>query len=818
MSLRGDKGEARGRPYLPFTGRPDAAGVRVGPKRLGALFAALAWRREPRPTSLREATLPMKGREGARRSRSRRVALAAIASTFIAATALAITANSRAQLAAPKPTLIVTDRNSAFITQVSFAEDRNSADYGYWPLERAPDRVVRATLALEDKRFADHIGVDPQSVARALWKNARGKGQRSGASTIAMQIARMQNPAPRNLLNKTVEAATAVALTARHGREALLAHYLRLVPYGNGSHGIAHAARFYFDKPVEDLSWAEIALLSAVPQSPTRMNLLKPDGMNRAIRRGQRALEELARQGVITPLEFVDAKKQLARMHTPRTLRRPDALHIALLYERLAREGKIAPATQYDPRVRATLDLSLQTQATKLARKYLAPWRDAGAEQAAVIIVERGSREILARVGSTDYADKHAGAFDFTRVQRSPGSTLKPFLFALALERGAIRPTDIMADLPEGASGVNNADGMFLGPLLPRQALANSRNVPATNLLKQTGLETNFRFLHDLGLHNVEAPAENFGLSMAIGSLPTNLENLVRAYATLAEDGKLADLVYAKDQPQRDARRLLSVDSARLVTAFLSDPVARLPSFSRYGPTEYNYPVALKTGTSQGYRDAWIVAFSEKVIVGVWVGRGDAGPMKNVSGATAPARIAHGILDAIHRTKPGDITGGRFPPPPGRVAVDICATSGKVSTGACGQTLTEWVRPSEMPALAEAIETPAPILRGWAREEGYRIAEPAAANGEVKLIVSTPENNSRIWTNPEQPASLNRLTLKARVEPRVEQIVWYVDGEPFAITDPDKPVYWPMKPGAHRIQARLPLQSGASKAVHVTIE
>ena len=762
--------------------------------------------------------LPFIGREGARRAQIRRVAIALTGAASVGLAVLSALALSRARLVAPKPTLIVTDRHGAFITQVSFAGDRNSADYGYWPLERAPDRVVRATLALEDKRFAEHFGVDPHAIARAAWKNARGRAQRSGASTIAMQIARMQNPAPRNLINKTIEAATAIALTARYGREALLAHYLRLTPYGNGSHGISHAARFYFDKPVADLSWAEIALLSAVPQSPTRMNLLRPEGMNRAIRRGQRALEELSRQGVVTPLEFVDAKKQLSRMHTPRALRRPDALHVALLYERLAREGRIAPASIFDPRVRATLDLALQTQTTKIARKYLAPWRDAGAEQAAVIVVERGSREILARLGSTDYADKHAGAFDFTRVRRSPGSTLKPFIFALALERGIIKPTDIMADLPEGASGVNNADGTFLGPLLPRQALANSRNVPATNLLKQTGLETNFRFLHDLGLHAVEAPAENFGLSMAIGSLPTTLENLVRAYATLTEDGKLADLVYAKDQPQCEPRRLLSVDSARLVTAFLSDPVARLPSFARYGPTEYNYPVALKTGTSQGYRDAWIVAFSEKVIVGVWVGRGDAGPMKGVSGATAPARIAHGILDAIHRVKPGDITAGRFPPPPGRVPVDICAMSGKVSTGTCGQTLTEWVRPSEMPPRAESVETPSPILRGWAREEGYRVAEPASASGDVRLIVSTPENNSRIWTNPEQPAALNRLALKARVEPRVEQIVWYVDGEPFAITDPDRPVYWPMRPGTHRIQARLPLQTGASKAVYVTVE
>ena len=741
------------------------------------------------------------------------VAFCAVATVSLSAIAI-----SRATLVAPKSTVVVYDRHDAFITQVSFAGDTGRReDFGYWPLERAPDRVVRATLALEDRRFGEHPGVDPAAVFRALWKNAHAKARRSGASTIAMQIARMQNPAPRTVLNKAIEGATAIALTLRYGREALLAHYLRLTPYGNASHGIAHAARFYFDKPVADLSWAEIALLSAVPQSPTRMNLLKPDGLNRAIRRGQRALEELARQGVINAIELADARKQLAAIHAPNALRRPDALHAALFYERMVRESRIQPASPYDPRVHATIDLALQSRAKTLARRLLGPWRDAGAQQAAVLIVERGTRNVLARVGSVDYADK-AGAYDFTRVQRSPGSTLKPFIYGLALERGVIRPTDILADLPEGASGVNNADGTFLGPLLPRQALANSRNVPATNLLKQVGLETSFRFLHDLGLHNVEAPAENFGLSMAIGSLPTRLESLVRAYSALAEDGRLGDLVFSREQPKRDDIRVMSQDSARLITSFLSDPLARLPSFPRYGPTEYPYAVALKTGTSQGYRDAWIVAYSQKVVIGVWVGRGDSGTMRNVSGATAPARIAHAILNEIHGIKAGDIEDGHFPAPPGRTAVEICATTGRLSAGSCGQTLVEWVRPNEMPAPSGDAEQTAPIARGWARDNGYRVAAASEAGGDVRLIVSTPENNSRIWAKPEQPTTLNRLVLKARVEPRVEQIVWYVDGEPFAITDPDQPVYWPMRPGSHRFQARLPLRTGNSKAVRVIIE
>src|SRR5262249_22606781 len=350
-------------------------------------------------------------------------------------------------------------------------------DYGYWPLERLPERVVRATLALEDRRFHEHPGVDPIAIARAAWHNVRGTHQRSGASTIAMQVARMQRPAARSMWSKMREAATAVVLTWRFGRENLLAHYLRIVPYGNGNHGIAHAARWYFDKPVDDLSWAEIALLSAIPQSPTRMNPLRPDGLARAIRRGHGMLEELARRQVISEAELALAHRQLAEMPPRRPPRRPDALHAVIRYEVMAREGRLH-ANPADPRIRTSLDLTLQRDVTLLAQRYLRQWRPSGAQQIAVMVVERHTGHVLVSLGSGDYRDRRAGAVDFTRIGRSPGSTLKPFVYALALERGAIKPSDVLADLPEGAAGIGNADGHFLGPMLPRQALANSRNVP----------------------------------------------------------------------------------------------------------------------------------------------------------------------------------------------------------------------------------------------------------------------------------------------------------------------------------------------------
>jgi penicillin-binding protein 1C len=274
----------------------------------------------------------------------------------------------------------------------------------------------------------------------------------------------------------------------------------------------------------------------------------------------------------------------------------------------------------------------------------------------------------------------------------------------------------------------------------------------------------------------------------------------------------------------------MSAETARLVTHFLADPLARLPSFPRYGTTEYPFAVALKTGTSQGYRDAWVVAWSAQYMIGIWVGRGDAGTMNQLSGGRAAAKLAQAILHDLHRSVPGDLADTAFPAPEGRVPVELCVVGGRRSTGACGPTLTEWVRPDEMPPVEEAaVFRPGPdgqklellvpaAHRAWAKAEGYPLEEGGAESGPVRLSVAAPEHNTRVWRNPEAPQSVNRLVLKAQVEPRVPQVVWYVDGEPFAVTDPDLPVYWPMKPGVHRFQLRLPLREGASRPVRVVVE
>ena len=689
-----------------------------------------------------------------------------------------------AHLHALSPTPIVYDRAGAYLTQAGH-HDGARVEYGYWTTP-PPPRVVAATLALEDRRFWSHPGVDPSALLRAAW--SRLHGGRSGASTLAMQVARLQHPRPRTLWSKLVEAGTALALTARYGRAAVLAQYLRLAPYGEGSHGIGHAARWYFGKPAADLDLAEAALLSAIPQAPALADPRRPAGLARALRRASRALDALSLD------DPGPARSALAAMHVLPVPRRPEAaMHAALRLEVLARSADSDPA---DPRLHAALDLAVQADVLRELRAHLAGWRQAGAQQAAVIVVRRGapgtSGEVLADAGSAGWRTQPGGATDFSATPRSPGSTLKPFLYAQALDDGILSPADVLADTPEGAGGIANADGAYLGPLLPRQALANSRNVPAAALLARTGVERGFDMLRRAGLHRNGGPAQRYGLGIAIGALPTRLDWLVRAYSALADDGMLRDPAWLQGQPAAPPERLFRPASARLVAMFLSDPQARLPSFPRYGASEYPFAAALKTGTSQGYRDSWTVAWSARYLVGVWAGRPDAGPMAGLGGARGAAHLAQSVLLGLHGVGRTDLAAGTFAVPDGHAAADLCADTGQA--GRCRQHVTEWVRPAAAPPAAPP-------------------AEP-----QHRLAITEPQPDAHVWRNPDAPAALQRLTLRASVSPPAPQVVWLVDGEPAALAAPDQPFLWTMTPGQHRFQVGLPMQGAVSRQVRVVVE
>ena len=778
------------------------------------------------------------------KSRARSVGLAALAGVVVLLAA-------RVRLVAPEPTLLLRDAHGRFLAEVPDAHD---PEVGYWPLAHLPPRVVAATLAVEDRRFWRHPGVDPLAVVRGVGQNLRAGRRASGASTIAMQVARLERPGPRTYPRKLVEALAALALTARYGHAAVLAHYLRIAPYGNRVRGIAYAARRYLGKPVEDLSWAETAFLAAIPQAPARMNPYRAPGRTRAAERGRRVLDTLLAARVLGGDEYDLAVRQLAALRIPPLGRRPpEALHAVLHLERLFRHGAVPPA----PLVDTTLDLDVQQAVATMVADALAGLEERGAGNAAAIVVERGTNRVVAWVGSAGYFDdRHAGAYDYARVPRSPGSTLKPFLYALALERGAITPATILDDILRTPGDITNADEAFLGPLLPRVALANSRNVPAANLLDRIGLDDGYAFLRDLGLHDGDQPGRHWGLGLAIGAMPTTLERLVGAYTVLAGDGRAGELVWYRGQPTAAPRRLLSEDTARLVTLFLSDPMARLPTFPRMGPSEYPFPVAVKTGTSSRYRDALTVAYSTRWVVGVWLGRPDYRPMSRLTAFSSAAGLAQRILGHLHQGQQDGLEDLPFPPPRGHRPVRICALTGKRATRACGQVLLEWFRPGQEPLedcdahVLVAVDardgrrasaaTPPRFVEvrrfttlparyaAWAAAN--RLPRPPAASPldapaplareapSPRLRILAPRSGLRVVRDPESPASMTTLALRVLVEPSVEQIVWYVDGAPFQVVDYPYTTRWGLTPGEHTFQARLPFARAASEAVRVRVE
>ncbi len=663
------------------------------------------------------------------------------------------------RLNSPRPSLQVLDCRDRLITEIRFGGPE--AETGYWPVVPVPSRVAATVIAVEDHRFYRHPGVDPLAVFRAIVQNLGSRRRVSGASTIAMQVARLQRPAERTYWNKFHEALDAVIMTVVYGRQRVLDQYLRLAPYGNGIRGIGYAARVYFDKPVDDLSWAEIAFLSAIPQQPGRMNPRTPGGRVRIVKRARRILERVRETGLLTDDEFHRATRQVAELTlAPRSGRPLEAIHLALYFEHLLQDYD-AGDTPARCRIATAIDLDLQAAIAEHARMWVDAWAVSGAQNAAVIVVDARTRSVVASVGSTGYFNAaRDGAIDYTRVKRSPGSTLKPFIYALAVEAGYLTAESRLVDGRILSGGFKNYDRAWLGDISMAQALASSRNVPAVHVLRRTGIHRMYGCFADLELHDYETSSDRYGLGMAIGGLPVTPADLARAYTVFIDAGRLHQLNYYTRQDPGPARRIFSPETTAVINRVLSDPMARLPSFSRMGPLEYDYPVAVKTGTSEGCRDAWTVAWSPEYLVVTWLGRPDGAPMRQVSGYRAAAELTHVIMDQLH----------------------------------AGETIASGTR---FPVMEPVDEGSTPFFAGGVR------------------IVS-PENHCTYFFDPETPRDRSTLILAADTDPGTGRITWEIDGVAYHTGSADSTVTWPMSPGRHTIRALA--ENGWNDSVQIIVQ
>jgi penicillin-binding protein 1C len=712
----------------------------------------------------------------------------------------------------------------------------------------------RPPTATEDRYFHSHRGVHIPSIFRALAQNMRARRIVSGASTIAMQVARMQSPGSRNIFNKVRESAEALLLVERHGHDRVLRHYLTIAPYGNRVHGIVRAARYYFDKPVEDLSWLQAAFLAGLPQAPGRFDPFDYFKGRRAVERARLILRILHARGLITPVDLRQAlASDLRLVEEPH--RDPAAMHAVLRLSQMA--GK-----KRGPIIRSTIDLDIQKRVHRFLGGNLHRLRYRGAGNTSALVVDTQSGDVLAHVGSSDYFNEEdRGAIDYVVTKRPPGSALKPFIYALALEKGVFTAAselpDIQIEFPEDGGQAyvpKNISHTFLGPMLLREALANSRNIPALTALAEVGVEETLAFFHKAGVTNISFTPGQYGLGLALGNLHVTLEELCGLFAILANRGETIGFRYFRDEALPESRRILTSGTADLITHILSDPIARQPSFRRGSALEYEYAVAVKTGTSQGYRDAWAVAYSDRLLVGVWVGNHDWRRMNHLGGLVGSARPIKRIMNALmpqhqhHRTILTE-----FPPPEDYTDKRICALSGKLAGPDCPHHRVEYFKPGSEPftecpyhqkakidkrnGLLATKYCPARFVEErvlvdlpdsyskWARGQHLELApklESPLCGGwrEEKLPavkISAPTNYSRYLWDPDTPAEYSTIRLAADVTPRDEDIIWIVDGIPVAKVGYPHEFRWSLEPGVHKIKAALAQRPTISSPVTVVV-
>ncbi|MFZ5441615.1 MAG: penicillin-binding protein 1C [Myxococcota bacterium] len=750
-----------------------------------------------------------------------------------------------------QPSHLMLDRTGRFLGEVPGSFDA----WGFWPVpEVLPEKIVVTTLETEDRNFYAHSGVHFPSVARAAWQNVRNGRVISGASTIPMQLARLQHPRRRTLVSKVIEAAEATLLVHRHGREAVLRHYLTVAPYGNQCHGVVRAARLYFDKPIEDLSWLQAAYLAALPQQPGRMGPWNTEGHALALDRARRILRQLHARAVISDEDLRIALNSDLKI-VPRPRRHEEAMHFLLATGREVRGSA-------EVIHRTTLDLDVQALASAALLDNLAHLKGVGATNTAGLVVELASGDVLASVGSAHYFDREArGAIDFLSTRRSPGSALKPFIYGLALEKGTHTAASVIADTPVefevpggGTWAPENITHTFLGPMLLREALGNSRNIPALRVLAEVGVDEALARFERGGVSGVRFAPEAYGLTLAIGAMPVTPHELATLYTALAHRGETVPLRRFLDEPRRPGARILSADAAELVAHILADPSARRPAFGAGGPLDFEHAVSIKTGTSQGYRDAWAAAFDDRVLVVTWVGNHDWRRMNLVSGVTAAAPPAHRILDAVSPTRSPHV-----PPlmeralPASLTKREVCALSGGLPGPGCTHLKTEWFIPGTEPhepcpfhvevaidvrnGLRAGPECPAPHVakrplldlpetyEGWARKQRLATAPtafsplcPSGADVPPRLAIREPRPRSRYLFDPDTPHELSTVRFSAAVSPANEEVVWLVDGTPVGRVGYPHELRWHLSPGTHVIRARLAQSGTTSAAVTVTVD
>jgi 1A family penicillin-binding protein len=694
------------------------------------------------------------------------------------------------------------DRHGNLIVELTDPTDPTAGRRTRVPLSQISPYVIQATLATEDPnfyRYVPGIGFDPVAIIRAVYYVLTERDVVSGGSTITQQVARNLLLSPRERSERTLqrklrEIVLANELSRRYTRDQILEIYLNENYYGNQAYGIEAAAQLYFGKPAKALNLAEAAMLAGIPQSPVLWDPIT--NKSGVLRRQNDVLRLMAKAGYIRPEQVHEAQREIAARTFTATL--PNVSTIAphfmqFIKQQLDAEYGAKGLYRDGLRVHTTLDPRLQAIAEDAIRQQIAQLREKNVTNGAAVIIEPHSGEILAMVGSADFNDAAIdGQVNVAIMPRQPGSAVKPFVYLAALERGWTAAT-LFWDRPVefvNAHGQvyrpKNYDGKFHGPMLMREALARSMNIPAVETLNFVTVPAFLEVAQRVGLNFPPNPA--YGLAIALGGAETRLLDLTAAYAVLANNGlrrppiaiarvESADGRLLRDyrlaQPQQVARP----EHAWLITSMLSDNAARARTFGLNSPLRLSRPAAAKTGTTNDFRDNLTVGYTPDLVVGVWVGNSDNSPMRGVSGITGAAPIWKQIMEEALAGQPAR----DFPPPPGIVGVEICQDGGRLPSPSCPRRRIEHFSADQLPLPAdERVERAV-----QARNPDLASAPPVPS--------APPQTPDVLITHPSlaEPVARGLLAIRGTVNPPGFQqyVVEYGEGE--------QPAEWRWISGPH---------------------
>ncbi len=677
--------------------------------------------------------------------------------------------------------------------------------------------IEEAFLLKEDHYFYFHPGFNPAAMLRALWNNVLSGKRTSGASTITMQLARMLEPKPRSYGNKLIEVFRAMQLEWRFTKEEILRMYLNQVPYGGNIEGIKAASYLYLGKSPLLLSPAEIAALTVIPNRPTSLG----------VRSGERSDLTTARNYWLKYFahhDWVSSENLADALREPVAFRRREMVQVAPHLCRFLKSRHATEALIY-----SSVSLSLQQQAETLVANYMQTLYSRQISNAAVVVLNNANAEVLAYVGSADFNHvAHQGQVDGTRAIRSPGSTLKPLLYAYAMEKGFITPLSQLSDVPSNFGGYTpeNYDSEFNGKVSLKDALAKSLNIPAVKVLSQTGIQQFTRFLSRGGFHHIKKQKDELGLSLILGGCGVSLLELCEAYMCLANYGEFRTMRFVPSKEESFSFQWTTPEASFMTSHMLADlNRPDIPAYWRSGKTLPH--IAWKTGTSYGRKDAWSIGYNDRFTVGVWVGNFDASGVPDLSGAD----IATPLLFKLFENLPGS-NNDRWLQPRGKVDMRwVCSETGQYAGEQCENQVMDYYIPgiSSMQACQckKAVWVDEKEKQSYcmtcksadAKLKYYRHYPPellAWFQSEQKSYEQVPEHNpncSRVFqegapqivmptagaTYLQERGSDEQFELSAQTGTEVSELFWYVDDALLGKVKRGEAFFTKLKGGAHKI-------------------